>query len=149
MTIQTIQFHNVTNYNTTLPKRATWGSAGYDFVAPHNIVISPGETVLVKTGVKCMLSPDVVLFIVPRSSLGIKQGLALANTIAVIDSDYYNNPNNEGHIMLALKNNGNRFITINEGERFCQGIAVPFVYDKNEAEEDFEKRTGGIGSTGV
>ena len=147
--INTIQFYNITGYETPLPKRSTWSSAGYDFYMPHNLTLMAKETKIVKTGIKCKIPEGHFLMIVPRSSLGIKHGLALANTVGIIDADYYNNPDNEGHIMIALHNTNEHLpIHLKKGDRVVQGIVLPFLFDQRESKEDFEKRTSGIGSTG-
>lgn len=129
-----------------LPKRADKGSAGYDFFAPVNITILPKETAKVYTNVKAYMQEDEVLLLVPRSSLGIN-GLVVANTLGVIDSSYYNNPNNEGNIILTLYNRSGKAINIKRGERFVQGIFTKYLI----ADEDttlHEERIGGTGSSG-
>lgn len=128
----------------TLPKRATSHSAGYDFVSPVTFIIEQGTSVKIPTGVRCRMAEDWVLVLVPRSSLGFK-GLTLANTMGVIDSDYYN-ADNEGHIMLKLVNNGDAPICINEGDRIVQGIFLP--YGLATEEEVKTERVGGTGSSG-
>lgn len=121
-----------------IPKRATKGSAGWDFVAPISIKLEPGQELFVNTGISFHLPEGVFMMIVPRSSLGMK-GLALANTVGVIDSDYRDN------IKLMLVNRGKETIVINRYERFVQGILLQFCgfYDNVE-----EERQGGFGSTG-
>ena len=128
-----------------LPCRATAGSAGYDFVCPADVVLQPGQQALVPTGIRAFIQPGWVLINCPRSSLGRKHGIRLANTIGVIDSDYYG-ADNEGHIMVMLVNGGDHEVTIRRGERFCQGIFLPHGL----AEEDAvtAQRSGGFGSTG-
>ena len=128
-----------------LPCRATAGSAGYDFVCPAEITFAPGEMVVVPTGVRVEMQPGWVLINCPRSSLGCKHGIRLANTVGVIDSDYFH-ADNEGHILVMLVNGGDHTVTIHKGERFCQGIFLPHGL----AEEDAvtAERTGGFGSTG-
>lgn len=129
------------------PKRATAQSAGYDFYAPFDIELKPGETILITTGIKCKIDKGFVLKIYPRSSLGFKYEIMLANTIGIIDSDYYNNRNNEGHIMVKIVNRSkNKAMVLKEGEAFCQGIFEEYhlTYDDNAEGE----RVGGIGSTG-
>ena len=128
-----------------LPRRATAGSAGYDFVCPVDVTFAPGEMVTIPTGVRVSMQPGWVLINCPRSSLGRKHGVRLANTIGVIDSDYYH-ADNEGHIMVMLVNGGDHVVTIARGERFCQGIFLPHGL----AEEDavITARQGGFGSTG-
>ena len=86
-----------------LPRRATAGSAGYDFFSPVTFTLEPGETAKIATGVRVKLANGWVLMIYPRSSLGFKYRLTLNNTVGVIDSDYYN-AENEGHIFIKLTN---------------------------------------------
>ncbi|MGM9970861.1 MAG: dUTP diphosphatase, partial [Anaeroplasmataceae bacterium] len=84
-----------------LPKRATVGSAGYDFYAPFDINLAPGETIKVPTGIRSYIENGYVLEIYPRSGLGFKYRLQLNNTVGIIDSDYYNSKN-EGHIFIKI-----------------------------------------------
>lgn len=128
-----------------LPCRATTGSAGYDFVCPVEVTIRPGDTAVIPTGVRCFMEPCWVLLNCPRSSLGRKHGIRLANTVGVIDSDYVH-ADNEGHILVMLVNGGDHEVTLHPGERFCQGIFLPFGLAE-EAEVTGE-RSGGFGSTG-
>lgn len=129
-----------------LPKRATSGSAGYDFYMPFSITLRPGATCTVPTGIKFSVDqPGCFLMIVPRSGLGFKFQLGLANTVGIIDSDYFDNPDNEGHIMVRLVNRGPHVVHIEKGDAFCQGIIMPyFVTDDDNTQE---KRIGGLGST--
>ena len=130
-----------------LPERATLGSAGYDFFLPYNITIQPGESVMIPTGIKCNIDPGYVLMLFPRSSLGYKYKLHLANTVGIIDSDFYNNKANEGHISVKLINGGNLPVAFKQGARYCQGIFVPYgiTYDDRAT----GVRRGGTGSTGI
>ena len=128
-----------------LPKRATRGSAGYDFVSPLEITVPAGGTALIPTGIRAEMEPGWVLMLFPRSSLGFRHMLRLANTVGVIDSDYAF-AKNEGHIMVKLRNPLDTPVTIGRGERFCQGVFLP--YGTAEEEEDFAERSGGMGSTG-
>lgn len=128
-----------------LPKRATAGSAGYDFVSPLGITVPPGGTALIPTGIRAEMDPGWVLLLFPRSSLGFRHALRLSNTVGVIDSDYAW-ADNEGHIMVKLRNPLPEPVAIGRGERFCQGIFLP--YGTAEEEETFARRTGGFGSTG-
>lgn len=129
-----------------LPERQTAYSAGYDFVTPIGITIPAGEQVDILTGVKVRLDDNCVLLIDVRSSIGIKRGLSLANTIGVIDADYHNNFDNEGHIHICLRNNGDSPIVLEAGERIAQGIIVRYEVTDDDAAAG--ERTGGIGSTG-
>lgn len=130
-----------------IPKRATNFSAGYDFYLPYKIVINPNESVLIKTGIKAMMNSDEVLILAIRSSLGVKKGLQLNNQIGIIDSDYYNNSNNEGHIFVKLYNEGKEKFCVNKKDRLCQGIFTKFLTVSNE-EKINNVRTNGFGSTG-
>lgn len=129
-----------------LPRRGTAHSAGYDFYAPYRVVIQPNEMVVIKTGVKCTLEDGDVLMLYPRSSMGFKYGLQLVNTVGIIDADYYNNPSNEGHIMIGIKNTGIRTVNIDKGERFAQGVIVGYKITDDDNPVS-EVRKGGIGST--
>ena len=128
-----------------LPHRATAGSAGYDFVAPMPVTVPAGGTALIPTGIRCEMDTDWVLLLFPRSSLGFRYGIRLANTAGVIDSDYAH-AENEGHIMVKLRNDSDSDVNLKAGERFCQGIFLP--YGLAEEAQPLAERTGGMGSTG-
>jgi dUTP pyrophosphatase len=128
-----------------LPARATAGSAGYDFICPADITLQPGEAVTIPTGIRCEMQPGWVLMVFPRSGLGFKHQVRLANTVGVIDSDYFHAAN-EGHIMVRIVNGGDHAVSIAKGERFCQGVFLPHgLAEENEVLAD---REGGFGSTG-
>ena len=127
-----------------LPKRATKGSAGYDFVSPLEVTVPAGGSALIPTGIRAEMEPGWVLMLFPRSSLGFRHALRLSNTVGVIDSDYAF-AKNEGHIMVKLRNPLSEPVTIGRGDRFCQGVFLP--YGTAEEEEDFAVRVGGFGST--
>lgn len=122
-----------------LPKRATSSSAGYDIVAPRDIVIPFASVVKVKTGVKVYMPSDEVLKIYPRSSMAIKRGVTLLNDVAIIDSDF------KDEIVLALHNNSMGAVTIKKGEKIAQGIFQKYL---TCGDEPSVVRSGGIGSTG-
>ncbi len=127
-----------------IPERATSGSAGYDFYLPCDITLKPGDIVKVPSGIRCQINDGYVLEIYPRSSLGFKYQIALANTVGIIDSDYFN-ADNEGHIIVALVNRGNQVVELKKGDRFVQGIFKQYFLAK---EEDVTAvRSGGFGST--
>ena len=128
------------------PKRATIGSAGYDFYAPFDIELKPGETIKVPTGIRCEIEEGWVLTIYPRSGLGFKYRLQLNNTGGIIDSDYFSS-SNEGHIYIKITNdsNENKIVSIKEGEGFAQGIFLPFGITIDD--DASEIRNGGFGST--
>ena len=128
-----------------LPARATAGSAGYDFICPADITLQPGEAVTIPTGIRCEMKPGWVLMVFPRSGLGFKHQVRLANTVGVIDSDYFHAAN-EGHIMVRIVNGGDHVVSIAKGERFCQGVFLP--HGLAEEDEVLADREGGFGSTG-
>ncbi len=130
-----------------IPKRSTKFSAGYDFYMPYDLTIKKDEIVLIPTGIKAMLNSDEFLGIYIRSSLGFKYNLRMCNQVGIIDSDYYNNTSNEGHIFVKLKNEGNNDIILKKHDRYVQGIIQKYYIVDNEKEiEDI--RVGGIGSSG-
>lgn len=130
-----------------LPKRATSGSAGYDFFSPINFVLKPGESIKIPTGIKCCMSSRWVLKLYPRSGLGFKYHVQLANTVGIIDSDYFNSKENEGHIMVKLVNYGDSVIDIKRGDALCQGIFSECGFCIDDFGNDIV-RDGGFGSTG-
>ncbi len=132
-------------YDTiNLPVRATKGSAGYDFCCPFEVTLRPDETIKIPTGIRCRIDEGYVLQIYPRSSFGFKYQMALLNTVGIIDSDYYE-ADNEGHIIIAVANHGNKDMVIKQGERFAQGLFVRYyLADEGEVKAD---RHGGFGST--
>lgn len=130
-----------------LPRRATDGSAGYDFYSPVTFQLNNEDNSIVfPTGIKCRIDDGWVLMLFPRSSIGFKYGARLANTVGIIDSDFYNNALNEGDIQVKLCGVKEGMI-INSGERVVQGILLP--YGTAENDNTTEKRNGGTGSTGV
>ncbi|MFA5603863.1 MAG: deoxyuridine 5'-triphosphate nucleotidohydrolase [Bacilli bacterium] len=129
-----------------LPKRSTKNSAGYDFWAIEDYIIQPGETKKIPTGIKVSMSNDEMLMLVVRSSMGFKYNVRLCNQIGIIESDYYNNPSNEGHMWIKLQNHGDKEYIINKGDAYLQGIFTKFLIVDNEEKIENE-RTGGFGST--
>ena len=135
--------------NISLPVRKTKYSAGYDIEAAEDIVIPSFKKginpTLIPTGIKAYMEDDEVLYLYNRSSNPKKKGLILANSVGVVDKDYYGNPDNDGHIMFAFYNIKNEDITIHKGEAIGQGIFAKYlVTDDDIADGD---RTGGFGST--
>ena len=133
--------------NINLPTRKTTESAGYDIECAEAVTLEPNQVVLVPTGLKAFMAYDEYLAIHIRSSMAIKRKLALVNSTGIIDSDYYNNEENEGHIMIALLNFGNEPVTLEKGERVAQGIFSKYLITNDDAATGV--RTGGIGSTGT
>lgn len=130
-----------------IPARSDYGSAGYDFYTTQDIIIKPKETVLFKTNIKAKMLPDEVLLLYIRSSVGIKKHIVLSNGTGVIDSTYYDNPDNEGNIMCALYNYGTEEQVIAAGDRVMQGVFCKYLTTTNDVVVNKE-RTGGIGSSG-
>lgn len=129
-----------------LPTRKTALSAGYDLAAAGPVRIEPGEVALVPTGLKAYMGPGEVLVLAVRSGLAVKRRLALANGIGVIDADYVDNPENEGHILIALENRGREAVELAPGERIAQGLFLPYLTTADD--EPGGAREGGFGSTG-
>lgn len=130
----------------SLPKRSTYYSAGYDIFAPEDIDIDPGETIIVKTGLNVLLSPNRVLEIYPRSGLGFKYRLRLNNTVGIIDADYILS-DNFGHIMIKLSNEGDKHLHIKKGQAFAQAICKEYIKTNDDDNYDHLLRNGGFGST--
>lgn len=131
----------------TMPRRGTARSAGYDIFAPFDFELKPMEEIKIPTGIKAYMLDDECLKIYPRSGLGFKYHLKIANTIPVIDSDYFGNKSNEGHIYVKLRNEGDKIVSIRQGEAFCQAIFEKYLLIDGD---DFtgNERMGGFGSTG-
>ncbi len=129
-----------------LPKRATSGSAGYDFYAPADITLKSGESIKIPTGVRVKIDDGWVLKCYPRSGLGFKFRLQLNNTVGIIDSDYYYS-DNEGHIFAKLTNDSkeNKTVNVEKGNGFMQGIFVEYGITFDDDTKDV--RNGGFGST--
>lgn len=131
-----------------MPERKTELSAGYDFCLPEEVTLEPGKLQLVPTGVKAYMQPGEWLGMHIRSSMAVKKRLMLVNNVGIIDADYYNNPDNEGHIMLALLNMGENPVTLPKGERVAQGIFYNYLTADGDEKVSKAVRGGGFGSTG-
>ena len=129
-----------------LPKRATKGSAGYDFYAPFDITLLPGQTAKIPTGIRVYMEENYVLKLYPRSGLGFKYRLQLNNTVGIIDSDYYYS-DNEGHIFAKITNDTHedKTVHIEQGTGFMQGIFVEYGITFDDDTDSI--RNGGFGST--
>ena len=129
-----------------LPKRATAGSAGYDFYMPETFVIAPQETLKIPTGIRVQMEPEWVLKCYPRSGLGFKYRLQLNNTVGIIDSDYFYS-DNEGHIFAKMTNDSKegKTVELKKGTGFMQGIFMEYGITIDD--DVTEKRNGGFGST--
>lgn len=130
-----------------LPTRKTTESAGYDLECAEAVTLAPGELKLIPTGIKAFMAYDEYLAIHIRSSMAIKRRLVLVNSTGIIDSDYYNNEDNEGHIMIAVLNYGTEPVHLEKGERVAQGIFSKYLITNDD--DATGVRTGGIGSTGT
>lgn len=130
----------------TLPERKTALSAGYDISTAETVTLLPGSVSIVPTGLKAYMQENEYLGIHIRSGLAFKHALSLINGQGIIDADYYNNPDNEGHIMLAIYNHGSQPVSIAKGERIAQGIFYNYLKTDNDSVS--MARTGGLGSTG-
>lgn len=127
-----------------LPERKTKSSAGYDFIAINDITIKPGEIVKIPTGYKASMLDDEMLMIFVRSSMGFKYNVRMCNQVGIVDKDYYNNLDNEGHMFVKLQNEGDKVFSVKKGEAYAQGIFTKYL----TCGEDVEMvRTGGMGST--
>lgn len=132
--------------NIELPKRATSGSAGYDFYSPVDFTLKPGDSIKIPTGIRVKIDDGWVLKIYPRSSLGFKYRLQIDNTIPIIDGDYFYS-DNEGHIFIKLTNDSKNsaLMKIKTGNRIVQGVFIEYgiTLDDNVNVH----RNGGLGST--
>ncbi len=129
-----------------LPRRATKGSAGYDFFSPFAFLLPPGETIRIPTGIRVKMEEDWVLKLYPRSGLGFKFRLQMDNTVGIIDSDYFYS-DNQGHIFVKLTNDTNEAKTLNveQGTGIVQGIFLEYGITVDDQVEGI--RNGGFGST--
>lgn len=127
-----------------LPLRKTKYSAGYDFFAIEDFEIIPGEIKKIPTGYKAKFGENEMLMLFVRSSMGFKYNIRMCNQVGIIESDYYNNLDNEGHIFVALQNEGDKVFKVKKGEAYSQGVFTKFLTCGDEV---LNVRTGGIGST--
>lgn len=129
-----------------LPKRATTGSAGYDFFMPITVELKPQETIKIPTGIRVEMKDEWVLKLYPRSGLGFKYRLQLNNTVGIIDSDYFYS-DNEGHIFSKITNDTNedKTVVLKQGEGFMQGIFIEYGITVDD--DAASLRNGGFGST--
>ncbi len=132
-----------------LPVRKTAESAGYDIEAAKDCILLPHQVTMIPTGLKAYMQPNEYLGIHIRSGLSIRHGVSMINGQGIIDADYYNNEENEGHIMLALINHSEKPVSIAKGMRVAQGIFYGYRVVDGDAAGSGQKRQGGMGSTGV
>ena len=133
--------------NVKIPVRATAGSSGYDFFAPFNFSLDPGETIVIPTGIRMITDHKIWLLCMPRSGLGFKYRMQLDNTVGNIDSDYWKS-DNEGHIMAKITNDGreDKTLDVKAGTAFMQGVILPYLTVDDDTA--CGERNGGFGSTG-
>lgn len=129
-----------------LPTRASEHSAGYDFYSPIDVIVPSHESIMIWTDIKAHMYYDNALMIIPRSSMG-KHPIMIANTVGLIDSDYYSNPDNDGNIGFRLYNLSDIPYEIKAGDRIGQGIFIKYGTVKDDTTTT--QRSGGFGSSGV
>lgn len=141
-----IDAHRQHAKDIVIPQRSTSGSAGYDFISPIEAYIVNGGSIVVWTDIKAYMQADEILKIYPRSGTALKKGIVVKNSVGIIDSDYYNNLNNDGNIGICLYNLSGFTQKIEVGERIAQGIFEKFFL----VDDDYviAGRAGGFGSTG-
>lgn len=124
-----------------LPMRNSSKTAGYDFYLIEDVTIKVGEIKKIPTGIKSYYEDDEMLFLIIRSGMGFKYNLRLCNQIGVIDSDYYNNSENEGHMWFKIQNEGTEDVTFKKGEAIIQGIFLKYLTTKSDLNKN-QKRIG-------
>lgn len=129
-----------------LPSRSTKYSAGYDIKALEDFILRSGESMKIPTGLKVMMEPDEVFMVYIRSSMGTKYNIKLMNGVGIIDCDYYNNPSNEGHFYISLRNEGPKDFIAKAGDGIAQGIFMKYLTVDDEQKIE-STRIGGFGST--
>lgn len=130
-----------------LPKRATKFAAGYDVKSTKAFTLEPGEDITIPTGFKAYMQPGEMLAIYPRSGMGFKYQIQLANTVGIGDGDYYNCESNEGHYFVKLVNRGKKTWEVKEGDGIAQAIFQPVLLVDGDEFGLGEDRKGGFGST--
>lgn len=128
--------------NYKMPVRKTKASAGYDFLAINDFEIKPGEIKKIPTGIKAYFEDDETLMLFVRSSMGFKWNVRMCNQVGIIDADFYNNSDNEGHMWFALQNHGDKVFKVKAGESFGQGLFMKYLTCGDEVENE---RTGWSG----
>jgi len=130
-----------------LPRRATTYSAGYDFFSPIQFRLPADKTIKIPTGIKALCCRNEFLSIHVRSSTGFKYNVNLLNSTGIVDHDFANNPDNEGHIWMGFKNHGENEWKVNQGEAFGQGIFMKYAITDDDSPKS-DERVGGFGSSG-
>jgi dUTP pyrophosphatase len=139
--------YSQSNYDDImLPRRGTKRSAGYDFYSPVSFILKPNEILKIPTGLKAYMQDNEYLALIIRSSVGFKYNVRPCNQIGIIDADYYSNINNDGHMWVAIQNEGKEDYIVKKGDRVVQGIFCNYLLTDNDEVEN-DERIGGIGST--
>ena len=129
-------------YNSIkIPQRDSDSTAGYDIYLLNDIKLEPNEILKIPTGLKSFFEKDEVLLLVVRSSMGFKYNIRLCNQVGVIDADYYDNKDNEGHIWLKIQNEGNTCVKISKGEAIAQGIFFKYLTTRSDETLNIERRS--------
>lgn len=124
-----------------IPQRDSDSTAGYDIYILNDIKLEPNEILKIPTGLKCFFGKDEVLLLVVRSSMGFKYNIRLCNQVGVIDADYYNNKDNEGHIWLKIQNEGDTSVELHKGEAIVQGIFLKYLTTNSDETLKLERRS--------
>ena len=124
-----------------LPTRSSKSTAGYDFHLIEDLTIKPGEIIKVPTGIKSYFEEDETLLIIVRSKTGFKYNIRMVNQVGVIDADYYNNPDNEGHMYFKIQNEGTEEVTFEKGNAVVQGVFMKYLTTESDLRTDIQRRT--------
>ena len=124
-----------------LPSRNSKKAAGYDFYLIEDIEMKPGDIIKIPTGVKSYFEDDEVLMLFVRSSTGFKYNIRMVNQVGIIDADYYNNRDNEGHMFIKLQNEGNQTVKFKAGDYLVQGVFLKYLTTDSDIENGIERRT--------
>lgn len=127
--------------NYKLPVRDSKLTAGYDIYLLENLELKPNEIIKLPTGIKAYFQNDEVLMVVVRSSTGFKYNIRLVNQVGIIDADYYNNKNNEGHIFLKIQNEGTETVKFKAGEAIAQGLFFKYLITKSDIDLGIERES--------
>ncbi len=120
----------------SLPKRETKYAAAYDFYALFDYTLKPGEIKKIPTGLKVCMEPDDALLLLDRSSMGFKWNVRMCNQVGVIDSDYYNNSDNGGHMWIRIQNEGDKDYVVKKGEGMCQAMFIKYLKTDDDVVND-------------
>ena len=126
--------------NYRLPRRETINAAAYDFYALYDYTLKPGEIKKIPTGVKVIMEKDDALLLMDRSSMGFKWNVRLCNQVGLIDADYYNNLDNQGHMWIRIQNEGTQDYNVKAGEGMCQGMFIKYLKTIDDEETEFKNR---------